>query len=240
MSDSRRGRSDVKGSAKDPGSCSIPRGERAADSGRCRSSPSGSVPWPAATALKRYEARFEYATSIARPTNAVCGSAAASDIPTAVAFVDLTGFTQLTEQHGDRTAAAVAARFADMAREVVGRRQGRLVKQLGDGVLVRYPSAVASVEATLALLDAMAASDLPAGHAGVDAGPLVTRDADVFGRAVNRASRLATIATPGELIATATFADSLPAGQFQAEPMGAVELKGISHPTEVVRLSRPA
>jgi class 3 adenylate cyclase len=154
--------------------------------------------------------------------------------------VDLAGFTQLTEQHGDRTAAAVAARLADMTREVVGRRQGRLVKQLGDGVLVRYPSAVASVEATLALLDAMAASDLPAGHAGVDAGPLVTRDADVFGRAVNRASRLATIATPGELIATATFADSLPAGHFLAEPMGAVELKGISHPTEVVRLSRLA
>jgi adenylate cyclase len=110
----------------------------------------------------------------------------------AVAFVDLTGFTQLAEQHGDRTAAAVAARFADMAREVVGKRQGRLVKQLGDGVLVRYPSA----------------------------------------------SRLANEAAPGDLIATATFADSLPAGEFQAEPMGAVELKGISHPTQLVRLSR--
>ena len=76
------------------------------------------------------------------------------DAPPAVAFVDLTGFTRLTEERGDEVAAGLALRLGEVTAEVVAGYGGRLVKLLGDGVLVRFDDAAAAVSATLALLEA--------------------------------------------------------------------------------------
>ncbi len=63
------------------------------------------------------------------------------EAPPAVAFVDLTGFTRLTEERGDEVAAAVALRLGDLTVESVAGRGGRVVKLLGDGVLIRFDRA---------------------------------------------------------------------------------------------------
>jgi adenylate cyclase len=156
----------------------------------------------------------------------------------AVAFVDLTAFTSLTEHRGDEAAASIAVAFADLAGEVVERGHGRVVKQLGDGVLVRFPDALAGVEASLDLLDALEASTLPSGHAGIEAGPLIVREGDVFGRTVNRASRIADVAEAGQLLASEDIAGRLPSERIDVEPAGTAALQGLDGPSRLVRLSR--
>ena len=72
--------------------------------------------------------------------------------PPAVAFVDLTGFTRLSEERGDQAAASSAMQLATLADEAARRRSGRVVKLLGDRALLRFGGAVDAVEASLDLL----------------------------------------------------------------------------------------
>jgi adenylate cyclase len=153
--------------------------------------------------------------------------AARLETPPAVAFVDLTGFTQLTEERGDEVAAGAALRLGEVTTEVVGTLGGRLVKLLGDGVLVRFDDVARAVDATLNLLAALPAANLPTGHAGVAAGPLIVREGDIFGRTVNMAARIADIAPDGRLYLPASVAAELPAGAFAARPVEAAVLQGI-------------
>ena len=124
------------------------------------------------------------------------------DAPPAVAFVDLTGFTRLTEERGDDVAAAMAMRLGDVSTDIAEHRGGRVVKLLGDGVLMRFDDRWAAVMATHDLLEALPANGLPTGHAGIASGPLINRDGDVFGRTVNLAARIADAAPDGRLWVT--------------------------------------
>ena len=157
--------------------------------------------------------------------------------PPAVAFIDLTAFTSLTQERGDRIAAEISAAFANLAGEIVERHGGRLVKQLGDGVLLRFAELRSGVEATLEVLDRLQDANLPLGHAGIDAGPIVVREGDVFGSTVNRASRIADHAQPGQLLAAAELVPGLPA-DVQHAPAGVVSLRGISEPVALARIWR--
>jgi hypothetical protein len=84
--------------------------------------------------------------------------------PPAVVFIDLTGFTRMAEQRGDEAAARTALDFARLAERHAAEHDGRLVKVLGDGVLLRFPAAQPGVEATLSLLGASAGAGLPPGR----------------------------------------------------------------------------
>jgi adenylate cyclase len=145
----------------------------------------------------------------------------------AVAFVDLTGFTRLTEERGDEVAAGMALRLGEVTAEVVARRGGRLVKLLGDGVLVRFDDAVAAVDGTLDLLAALPAAGLPTGHAGVAAGTLIMREGDVFGRTVNLAARISDVAPDGHVYVPAGLGAELPTGTFAVRSVDAALLQGI-------------
>jgi adenylate cyclase len=148
--------------------------------------------------------------------------------PPAVAFVDLSGFTRLTEERGDEEAAAIALRLGDVATDAVRQHNGRVVKLLGDGVLIWFPDTVSALEATLDLLDALPAADLPTGHAGIAAGSLIIRDNDVFGRTVNLAARVADVAPDGHVYLPAASAASIRAsGGWTVETVDATELQGI-------------
>ena len=155
----------------------------------------------------------------------------------AVAFVDLTGFTELTQQRGDETAATVALRLGALATDVVEPRGGRVVKLLGDGVLLRFDEVPIAVEATLDLLAALGPAGLPTGHAGIASGPLIARDGDVFGRTVNMAARLSDAAPDGSVCLTADLAASLFADRFDSGPATRVDLRGIGS-VDVVRVTR--
>ena len=144
----------------------------------------------------------------------------------AVAFLDLTGFTSLTQERGDTIAAEMALRLAELASRAVATHRGRVVKLLGDGVLMHFPDVVQAVDAALDLMDQLAASDLPPGHVGITQGPIVARDGDIFGRTVNLASRISDVTPSGELYIPASIGHAL-AGRFVITPAGTVTLEGV-------------
>ena len=132
--------------------------------------------------------------------------------PQAIAFVDLAGYTRLTETGGDELAARSAARLAELADEAARPHGGRLVKLLGDGAMLHFRDPRGAVRATLDLVDAIADAGLPPGHAGISAGPLVGRDGDYFGHTVNLAARLSGVATAGVILVTREVTDAVGRG----------------------------
>jgi class 3 adenylate cyclase len=144
----------------------------------------------------------------------------------AVAFLDLTGFTSLTQERGDKIAAEMALRLAEMASREVARHGGRVVKLLGDGVLMYFPDLAEAVQAALDLMDQLVASDLPPGHVGISQGPVVARDGDIFGRTVNLAARISDVTPSGELYIPASNGHALD-GRFVVASAGAAQLQGV-------------
>ena len=143
-------------------------------------------------------------------------------------FIDLAGFTALTETHGDDDAADMATRFAELTRAALGARD-RLVKTLGDAVLVTSPTPSDALDLVDRLLTS-AADDktLPSLRAGFHHGPAIERAGDVFGAAVNLAARIAAEAYAGEVLATAAIASVASDRGIPVVEIGAVALKNVA------------
>ena len=154
----------------------------------------------------------------------------------AVAFVDLAGFTALAEDRGDAAAADVALRLSHVASETALAHGGRVVKLLGDGVLMRFADAAAAVEGSLGVLERLDELHLPPGHAGVAEGPIIGRDGDVFGRSVNLAARISDVAPGGSVYVTAGTGEAL-ASRYRVEPVGEAVLVGVGT-VELARVMR--
>ena len=159
--------------------------------------------------------------------------------PPAIAFVDLAGFTSLTEQHGDEVAAESATRLQELAEVAARRGGGRIVKLLGDGVLMRFDSSETAIRSTLALVVDIGTAGLPPARGGIAAGRVVVRDGDVFGRVVNLAARIAAHVGPGEVGVEEGVVVALPRGTARFDPIGRVPLKGFAEPVALWRASAP-
>jgi adenylate cyclase len=159
--------------------------------------------------------------------------------PPAIAFVDISGFTSLTVERGDEAAARAATRLFDLAEGAVRRVGGRVVKQLGDGVLLRLPDSETAIRTVADVVASATDAGLPPAHAGIAAGPVIVRDGDVFGQTVNLASRIADRAGPGEVLVEEGVVIALPRGTALFEPIGRVELKGFPLPIALWRATAP-
>lgn len=124
-------------------------------------------------------------------------------VSVAVGFVDLVGFTGLTNHESLQGLNAVVGAFNDVAHRVVTSHGGRVVKFIGDEVMFVVPSADGAAGAVTELLLELEASGLPQGRAGVAWGAALTRDGDYFGTCVNLASRLTRLAEPRSALITA-------------------------------------
>ena len=150
-------------------------------------------------------------------------------------FVDLAGFTALTEEHGDLDAAEVATRFARLTRDALATGD-RLVKTLGDAVLVTSPSPSHALDLVERLFDAAVGEKLPAMRAGLHHGPAIERDSDVFGAAVNLAARVVAEAYAGEVLATVDVAEAARERGIPVVDLGPVKLKNVSEITPLASI----
>jgi adenylate cyclase len=105
--------------------------------------------------------------------------------PPAICFVDLTGYTQLTEERGDEVAAHVAGRLASLVNDISRSRGGRPVRWLGDGGMFHFREPRTAVIAGLDMVERGPAVDLPPAHVGIHTGPVISLDGDVYGKTVN-------------------------------------------------------
>ena len=155
----------------------------------------------------------------------------------AIAFADLVGFTELGETAGVEELTSVASRLSKLAGEVV-EPPVRVVKVIGDAVMLVSPEPERMVATTLDLVEAAERDDaLPELRAGVAYGPAVNRWGDWFGSTVNVASRLTSRARPGSVLTTEEVRDAVADG-FNWSSAGPKRLKGISEPVKTYRVRR--
>jgi adenylate cyclase len=124
----------------------------------------------------------------------------------AIAFTDLEGFTNFTATNGDEAATALLADLHRRVGPVVRSRGGRVVKRLGDGLMLSFPSSEAAVMASLELLPL--APDALRLRAGVHCGEVVATRDDVIGHVVNVAARVAESAKGDEVVVTSAVRDA--------------------------------
>ena len=115
----------------------------------------------------------------------------------------------------------------------------RLVKVIGDAVMLVSPEPGPMVAATLELVERAEAHEaLPQLRAGVAYGPAVNRWGDWFGSTVNLASRLTARARPGSVLTTEEVRDAAPEDGYAWSSAGPKRLKGIAEPVKTYRVRR--
>ena len=158
--------------------------------------------------------------------------------PPAVCFLDITGYTRLTEERGDEAAADLATKLATLVRGSSREHDGQPVKWLGDGVMFYFPNPGDGVSAALDMVEGLPAAGLPPAHVGIHAGPVVFQDGDYFGRTVNIAARIAEYARPGEVLVSQEVVEATVLEGVDVTAIGPIELKGVSEPLSLHSVRR--
>jgi adenylate cyclase len=150
----------------------------------------------------------------------------------AVVFTDIVGFTEFTAEHGDDAALALLDRQEKMVRGSLP-DDGRVVKDLGDGLMLWFPEAVSALGACLAVAERFeeeAATDVPLWvRVGMHWGCPTRRGDDLVGHDVNLAARIVDVAGPGEVLVSEPVHD-LVRGRvpgLRLDELGPVVMKGI-------------
>jgi adenylate cyclase len=147
--------------------------------------------------------------------------------PPAMCFLDITGYTRLTEEQGDAAAADLVARLAGLVRRSAQEHGGAPVKWLGDGVMFFFREPGAAALAAVEMVEVVGRRGLPPAHVGIHAGPVIFQEGDYFGRTVNLAARIAEYARPGEVLVSQEVVDAADAAAVSFVEIGPVELKGV-------------
>lgn len=169
--------------------------------------------------------------------------AAGAPVPEArmigASFADLVGFTALGEEVPPEQLEQLANRLAEVAHDVA-QPPVRFIKTIGDAVMFVSADAAALLDAVLALIEAAEADELlPRLRVGVAYGPAVSRAGDWFGRPVNLASRITSVARPGAVLVSGPARGQIgDDSRFSWSAAGAKRLKGIQNGVELFRARR--
>ena len=160
----------------------------------------------------------------------------------AVLFADVSGSTKLYETAGDAVAHAAIEKCVNIMREKTVNATGRVIKTIGDEVMSAFKTADEAADAAIEMQSAI--SELPpVGNTqigiriGFNFGPVVERDGDVFGDAVNLAARLAAVATKGQIIsARETVMLMAPMLKAATRAITTIQVKGKAQEIQVYEL----
>jgi adenylate cyclase len=156
----------------------------------------------------------------------------------AMCFLDLVGYTRLTEERGDAAAAELAESLAVLVRRSAREHGGVPAKWLGDGVMFHFREPAGAVLAALGMVEELPAAGLPPAHVGVAAGPVVAQGGDYFGRTVNLAARIAAYASAGRVLVSEPVIQRAPPQGVTFVELGLVELEGIAQPVRLLEARR--
>ncbi len=174
----------------------------------------------------------------------------------AILAADVVGYSRLMQRDEAGTLAALKVRRSEVLQPVVSKHRGRIVKLMGDGVLIEFASAVDAVECAVQLQEAMAAANAGSPsdrwivlRIGVNLGDVIVEGSDLYGDGVNIAARLEALAEPGTVYVSQTVFKHVRAKvSLKFEDIGEQNLKNMPEPVRVYRvhlgsgaaMSRPA
>lgn len=152
------------------------------------------------------------------------------------AFVDLAGFTALTDVHGDEAAADHVARFVALAERSLD-RSAEIVNVVGDAVLITAAVVEDGLCSTLALLEACNTEpNFPLARAGIHTGTAVRSGGNYIGAGVNVAARITARAAGGELVLTSLPAAAARARGLRVHDLGQATLRNLTGAVDLYRV----
>jgi adenylate cyclase len=190
---------------------------------------------PVLTAAYRSHLREWVRVAMLSPDELAAGQLA-GQMDMAVSFADLVGFTRLGGELEAGELDEVVSTFGALATEVAGARV-RLVKTIGDAAMFASSEPDRLVDSALHLLEAAEQADLPSLRAGVAYGSVVPRAGDLYGYAVNLASRVTGVARPGSVLCTEEVHDAA-RDRFEWRFARRHRLKGIGDAVPLYRARR--
>jgi class 3 adenylate cyclase len=163
----------------------------------------------------------------------------------AIVFIDIAGYTQRTSSQTREENLAMLKRFDDIVRPIVRCYHGQVVKTIGDAYLLTFRSPTHALLCSMAIQDRIAETDAQVSpferfiiRAAVNAGDVRLDRNDVFGEAVNIASRIEGKAGPGEIWFSESVYLSMTRSEVPSAEVGYAELKGISGKVRLYRVPR--
>ena len=163
----------------------------------------------------------------------------------AILAADVVGYSRLIQQDEAGTLAALKQRRREILTPLIAQHRGRIVKVMGDGVLVEFASAVNAVACGAELQEKMAeANDGVAEdrriilRIGINLGDVVVEGGDIYGDGVNVAARLEELAEPGSLVISSKVHEEVVRKLVLAfDDLGEQPLKNIATPIRIYRVS---
>ncbi|MFL5894828.1 MAG: MerR family transcriptional regulator [Thermoleophilaceae bacterium] len=169
--------------------------------------------------------------------DSVDGDADYGRIRVAIAFADLAGYTRFVEEEGEEEALSYVERFIESVSDTLP-EGARVVKTIGDEVMVVGQDSSALLDWAVGFAN-LYAEERPAPRIGLNAGPVLYRDGDYFGREVNLAARVVARARGGEVLVTGQVLDELGSQpHLRVDNIGQVKLKGFNEPRALCRVSQ--
>ena len=151
-----------------------------------------------------------------------------------VMFTDIKGSTSYFEKYGDSAGTLMVHRCNGLLGDIATRHSGRVIKNIGDSIMVSFDEPEAAVTAAIEMQRTITAqetkkseSDRISIRIGMNHGPGIVKTNDVFGDVVNTASRVETSAAPEQILVPDNIQRMLAAsGRFVFRHLGKFELKG--------------
>ena len=162
----------------------------------------------------------------------------------AILAADVVGYSRMMQADEGGTLAALKSRRTEILKPLVSKHHGRIIKVMGDGVLVEFSSAVEAVSCAVALQEAMAVANEGAEdyrrvvlRVGINLGDVMVEGSDLYGDGVNIAARLEAMADPGSVFVSRTVYNHV-RGKLKLgfEDLGDQQLKNIAEPVRIYRV----
>ena len=142
---------------------------------------------------------------------------ARENVTLAILFADIAKSTHLYETLGNKTAQSLIGACLSLLSKITLEHKGEVIKTIGDEIMCTFPTADDAVEAAVKMnrdLEQLTLSDMPAVippniYVGIQLGPVICEENDVFGDAVNVAARMVAMAKQRQIVTTQDTIDAL-------------------------------
>src|SRR5688572_2328628 len=155
----------------------------------------------------------------------------------AIMFTDIVGYTA-SMGNDEQKAFELLDRNRQIQKPIIKHFNGRLIKELGDGVMASFKTVSDAINAAMKIQQACLATKELSLRIGIHQGEIIFENNDIFGDAVNIASRIQTLGIPGSILFSKKVADEIKnKAEFHTVSLGSFELKNVNDPIEVFALA---
>ncbi len=175
--------------------------------------------------------------SIGRSSDTLSDDSQAAGLRT-ILFTDLESSTALTQKLGDDKAQEILHGHNVVVRSALAAHDGEEVKHTGDGIMASFGSAVAAVEAALAIQRDLAGGEVRV-RVGLNAGEPIHEEGDYFGGSVQLAARVCDRAEPGQVLVANVVRELCTGKMFRFDDQGEATLKGFPDPVRLFTVLPP-